>query len=323
MRGAPGRQRRASALPGVPLPVRRCAIPAPSSSLSCCAATCATSPSPPGACRDQPAPCRTGVEFDFTLALRDDATGRPFLLPVHRAPDARSQEQGRTPEPAGPARPHHPRAARWDPAGPGATWRKFAKTNERSQFILVNNTKPLPKGLIHELLPDTVGHLPAQYARRQLPATIMMRLNNDRETLLDTDSPFNGRIATPTTPAGHIKDNSVLEMIENSLYEGALYQYREPRDGSADEEQMLLHLKIFWSLVRATWRTAWKLPPRKSRLSHGVGVQALGFVMDHLTEGVPAPELLAPDRGRSLARLKPFCAWTDGTWDFGPEEQRR
>ena len=26
---------------------------------------------------------------------------------------------------------------------------------QRSQFILVNNTKPLPKGLIHELLPDT------------------------------------------------------------------------------------------------------------------------------------------------------------------------
>ena len=31
---------------------------------------------------------------------------------------------------------------------------------QRSQFILVNSTKPLPKGLIHELLPSTVGALP-------------------------------------------------------------------------------------------------------------------------------------------------------------------
>ena len=260
-------------------------------------------------------------------ALARDAVAapRPFLLPVHGAQMPVPKSKDGPQNPAGPARPRRPRAARWDPAGPGGRGdlAEIRQDEQRSQFILVNNTKPLPKGLIHELLPDTIGHLPAQYARRQLPATIMMRLNNDRETLLDTDSPFNGLIATPTTPAGHIKDNSVLEMIENSLYEGALYQYREPRDGSADEEQMLLHLKIFWSLVRATWPTAWKLPPRKSRLSHGVGVQALGFVMDHLTEGVPAPELLAPDLGRSLARLKPFCAWTDGTWDFGPEEQRR
>src|SRR4051794_4912698 len=29
---------------------------------------------------------------------------------------------------------------------------------QRSQFILVNNTRPLPKGLIHELLPETSGH---------------------------------------------------------------------------------------------------------------------------------------------------------------------
>lgn len=63
---------------------------------------------------------------------------------------------------------------------------------QRSQFILVNNSKPLPKGLIHELLPDTTGYLPPKFARRQLPALIMTRLN------LDDDSPFRGAIATPT-----------------------------------------------------------------------------------------------------------------------------
>jgi len=193
---------------------------------------------------------------------------------------------------------------------------------QRLQFILVNNSKPLPKGLIHELLPDTVGHLPAQYARRQLPASVMIRLNSGTNVVGD-DSPFYGRIATPTAPGGTIKDNSVLKMIENSLYEGTLYQYRDPQDGTGDEEQMLLHLKIFWSLVRATFPDAWELEPRKSRLTHGVGIQALGFVMDHLTEGVPAAELPGLDLGASLARMKPLCAWTNGYWDLGDGEQRR
>ena len=102
------------------------------------------------------------------------------------------------------------------------------EAEQRSQFILVNNTKPLPKGLIHELLPDTMGHLPTAYARKQLPAEVMARLNfGDRAA----GAPFAGRIATPTMAEGYIKDNSVLKMIENSLYDGALYQYRDPEDG--------------------------------------------------------------------------------------------
>lgn len=57
-----------------------------------------------------------------------------------------------------------------------------SEDEQRSQFILVNNTKPLPKGLIHELLPDTAGgYLPPKYARRQLPAQVMIRLNSDPE----------------------------------------------------------------------------------------------------------------------------------------------
>lgn len=188
---------------------------------------------------------------------------------------------------------------------------------QRSQFILVNSTKPLPKGLIHELLPDTEGHLPPAYARRKLPAHVMIRLN------ADSDSPFHGLIATPTAPGGYIKDTSALKMIENSLYEGALYQYRDPRTGEGDDEQMLLHLKIYWSYVASTWPSAWALPPRKSRLTHGVGIQALGYVMDALTEGIPAAEVTGLDIDRTLARLAESVAWTEGTWKLAPDEERR
>lgn len=188
---------------------------------------------------------------------------------------------------------------------------------QRSQFILVNNTKPLPKGLIHELLPDASGYLPPKYARRQLPAQLMTRLN------IDSDSPFRGAIATPTSPDGYIKDNSVLKMIENSLYDGALYAYRDPNDGSGDIEQMLLHLKIFWSLVEATWPIEWKLIPRKSRLTHGVGIQALGYVMDALTEGFVADDLPNVGLDKNLDALCAVTAWSSGTWNLAADDQRR
>lgn len=189
--------------------------------------------------------------------------------------------------------------------------------DQRSQFILVNNTKPLPKGLIHELLPETAGHLPPRYARRRLPAELMTRLNTDE------DSPFHEIIATPTAPDGYIKDNSVLKMIENSLYEGALYQYRNPIDGTGDTQAMLLHLKVFWSLIQATWPEAWSLPPRQSRLTHGVGIQSMGYVMDALTEGRHIDELLGGWIAEELGPLRNATAWTEGDWVFPDGGQAR
>lgn len=194
------------------------------------------------------------------------------------------------------------------------------EAEQRSQFILVNNTKPLPKGLIHELLPDTMGHLPTAYARKQLPAEVLARLNfGDRAA----GAPFAGRISTPTMADGYIKDNSVLKMIENSLYDGALYQYRDPEDGSGDVDQMVLHLNYFWTIVQVAFPIAWELPPAKSRLTHGAGVQAMGYVMDALTDGVPTAEFAGMNLEATIARLGEHCAWTNGTWDFGEEQVRR
>lgn len=188
---------------------------------------------------------------------------------------------------------------------------------QRSQFILVNNTKPLPKGLIHELLPGAVGHLPPRLAKRQLPAQVMTRLN------VDGDSPFRGTISTPTSPDGYIKDNSVLKMIENSLYDGALYQYRDSETGLGDVDQMVLHLKLFWTIVENTWPVEWKLPPRKSRLTHGVGIQSLGYVMDATTEGTPVEMVVDLGLDRTLASLDEVVAWSSGTWKLGPQDERR
>ncbi|MGW1802215.1 DGQHR domain-containing protein DpdB [Streptomyces sp. NPDC001984] len=189
--------------------------------------------------------------------------------------------------------------------------------DQRSQFILVNSTKPLPKGLIHELLPETSGHLPPAYARKRLPAQLMTRLNTDGQ------GPFYGRIASPTSPDGNIKDTSLLRMLEHSLFEGALYQYRNPEDGSGDVERMLLHLRSFWAIVKETYSDAWKLPPRQSRLTHGVGIQAMGFVMDTLTESMPAEDVDCDQVRNAVLGLMPVTAWTSGMWRFPDGEQRR
>src|SRR4051812_28669109 len=139
------------------------------------------------------------------------------------------------------------------------------EADQRAQFILVNSTKPLPKGLIYELLPTTDAKLPIALARRQLPSRLLERLNYDE------DSPLQYLINTPTNPTskndrgeffGIVKDNSILSMIEHSISDGALYCYRDPITGTGDEESMLVLLKSFWSAVRTVFSEAWGLPPR-------------------------------------------------------------
>lgn len=190
-------------------------------------------------------------------------------------------------------------------------------SEQRAQFILVNSTKPLPKGLVYELLPGTDATLPRHLRMRRLPAVLVERLNHD------LDSPLRHLVATPTNPEGKIKDNSMLRMLENSLTDGALYLLRDPNTGRGDIEYMLQLIKSFWEAVRWVFPEAFGKPPRVSRLMHGVGVVSLGFVMDAIVERFtphdwPSTEDFASD----LNALADVCRWTTGTWDFGHIQRR-
>jgi DGQHR domain-containing protein len=190
---------------------------------------------------------------------------------------------------------------------------------QRSQFILVNSAKPLPKGLIHELLPATpIGDLPLSLLKRRYPALLLDRLN------YDPDSPLHQRIRTPTTAAGTIKDNSVLRMLSMSIEDGALYQWFDPETGMGETEAMLTLLKNFWHAVTDVFPDAWDVSPRRSRLVHGVGIVALGSLMDEIAyelrdEGVPTSRRFA----EHLRLIAPLCAWTGGVWEFSTTDQRR
>jgi len=189
---------------------------------------------------------------------------------------------------------------------------------QRSQFILVNSTKPLPKGLIHELLPTTTGTLPTALQLRRFPATLIDRLN------YTPGSPLEGMINTPTTPGGVIKDNSMLRMIENSLSDGALYRFRDADSGEGDADAMLALLMDYWRAVKSTFDEAWAQPPRRSRLMHGVGIASMGFVMDAIVDRYRRSHLpTEADFAADLDRLKDVCHWTSGSWQFGADHQLR
>jgi len=189
---------------------------------------------------------------------------------------------------------------------------------QREQFILVNSTKPLPKGLLYELLPETHAKLPDLLQRRRFPALLLQMLNRD------SDSPLKGLIATPTTPEGVIKDNSILKMLENSLTDGVLYRFRDPQTGESDVKAIIAILKNYWGAVRIVFQSAWGLPPRQSRLMHGAGIVSLGFVMDAIADRHRKKRIVDRDTfAKDLEPMRDECRWTDGFWDFGPGAQRK
>jgi len=197
----------------------------------------------------------------------------------------------------------------------------MAETDEeqRKQFLLVNATKPLPRGLIHELLPGTRGHLPKRLQKRKLPAELVAHLNHR------PGSPLERTIRTATVPSGRIADNSMLRTLEDSLSNGILWELAQMIDDSeAPLDQMYLVLSEFWWAVRVVWSSIWQLKPRQSRLLHGAGIISLGYLMEEMISRYPGTGL--PDRSwiiDQLGLIKDECHWTEGTWNFSEGTRRR
>ena len=193
-----------------------------------------------------------------------------------------------------------------------------SQSEQREQFILVNSTKPLPKSLIYELLPGTNGMLPPALARRKISAELLEELNRD------PDSPFHWRVQTPTNPEGVIKDNSVLRMLDNSVIEGYLYNYRDPSDGSGDLAKMAQVVNAFWGAVALVFPEAWNTVPRKSRLVHGAGIVAMGFLMDAMAYNLePSESIDLNGFVHELTLVADDCAWTVGEWEVAEGVSRK
>ena len=191
---------------------------------------------------------------------------------------------------------------------------------ENPKYILINNTKPLPKPLIYELLPEVNSELPSTYRDKQLPNKIISILNNQ------THSPFFHAIKTHTHPEGHIKDNTILKSLSASLSDGILYELSEHKIGMNDIESMTNLLNAFWGAVEKTFPKDWKLDPKKTRLTHGAGMLSLSSVMEQILYKkilrkdpiyLESKSYITSDFEKYLEPLKEKIDWSKGKYDFG------
>lgn len=180
------------------------------------------------------------------------------------------------------------------------------------QFILINSTRPLPRDLIYELMPGVEG-LPPRLSDRTAAALLVEALNY-RE-----GSPMKGLIRQHTNRAGVIKDTIVQRVLMASLSDGALATWRD------DTTQLLgpgyALVANFFSAVRHLFADDWEeQTPKTSRLVHGVGLVALGYVMDALVF-----DRDAHSRDDFVAGLMPLVgrtAWHQGDWEFSDQVRR-
>ncbi|WP_419921883.1 DGQHR domain-containing protein DpdB [Candidatus Poriferisodalis sp.] len=186
---------------------------------------------------------------------------------------------------------------------------------QRDQFLRVNNAKPLPRGLVEELLPAALTPLPANLAPKRIPAELCELLDTEQ------DSPFHGLIKRPSksrTRVAVVAAGSVIDMLHDSLNSpgGCLFPFRNLATGESDFDRIWMTLTTYWSGVRDTFPDAWGMPPSQSRLMHGAGIRAMGRLMDKVMVSVDLESDAATATVCvSLAHVAPFCRWTAGSWE--------
>lgn len=188
---------------------------------------------------------------------------------------------------------------------------------QRDQFLRINNTKPLPRGLVTELLPSVSSPLPPNLALRKIPSTLCDLLN--REEI----SPFFGLIRRPSSGSegnerAVVADTVIVKMLEESLVQpsGCLFPYRNLATGEYDHSGIWAVLLTYWVAVRETFPEAWGKSPTQSRLMHGVGIRAMGKLMDRIMGTVVARGEHAEKHVKAeLALVAPVCRWTSGVWE--------
>jgi DGQHR domain-containing protein len=187
----------------------------------------------------------------------------------------------------------------------------------RRQFILINNTRPLPKELIYELLP-TVTDLPQRLSSRAFAAQLTTGLNY-WEGKNGERMALRGEIRQHTNPRGTISSNAIQRVIMNSRSNGILRNFTDD-DAEIRSKRLIAD---FYGAVGDLFEEAWYgMSPRTSRLKHSAGIMAMGFAMETAVSahGALSREQFA-DVLSCLAEEE-VCAWTEGMWIFNSRESR-
>ena len=189
---------------------------------------------------------------------------------------------------------------------------------QRDQFLRINNTKPLPRGLVAELLPEVSSPLPPKLAVRKIPSTLCNLLNEE------ISSPFYKLIRRPSRhglddSGAVLTDTVIIKMIEESLVNpsGCLFPFRNIASGEYDQNAIWNVLITFWISVKNVYPEAWGIPPTESRLMHSVGIRSMGKLMDRIMGTVSAnnSEETINYVTHELSKLAQHCRWTSGVWE--------
>lgn len=181
----------------------------------------------------------------------------------------------------------------------------------RQQFVLINNTRPLPKTLIYELLPSVEG-LPHRFHSRKFSAHIVDRLNHA------SGSSLLMAIRQHTNPKGVLSDTAMQKIVMNSVSDGAIRTF--VKEGDFEDRAFNL-LNEYFEAIQTVFDAEWVgMSPKTSRLTHGAGLVAMGFVMEllHSYNGATTATEFIP----GLEILKEHTAWTKGQWQFSEDDIR-
>jgi DGQHR domain-containing protein len=182
----------------------------------------------------------------------------------------------------------------------------------RRQFILINNTRPLPKELIYELLPG-LENLPERMTSRSMASALTQRLNFDR------NSSLHRQIRLHTNPDGTIASNALQRVIMTSRSHGALRVLAQTPDG---DEKCFQFMSDFYRAVQAVFKRDWDgLTLKTSRLVHSVGIISMGRVMEvafHVCQARAFGDFCGV-----LESIRDQTYWTHGRWLIGSGESAR
>jgi DGQHR domain-containing protein len=187
---------------------------------------------------------------------------------------------------------------------------------QREQFLRVNTVQPLPSNLVTELLPEIARVPSSRMSTRKLPSALVDMLNQD------PDSPFFQLIrrASSTVEGKRgavVTDTGLVEALKESLESpsGVLFPYRNIAAGTTDTAGIRSVLITYWSAVRNTFPDAWAKPPSQSRLMGGVGIRAMGRLMERVMAHVDISDPACVTQAEAeLALVAGVCCWTKGVW---------
>jgi len=188
---------------------------------------------------------------------------------------------------------------------------------QKEQFLRINNVKPLPRGLISELLPEISTPLPSKLSAKKIPSALCNLLNDSEQ------SPFHRQIKRTSMDSQQrkeavITDTSIINMIQESFSSptGCLFPYRNIATGETDIDSIYKILLTYWTTVKEVFPTEWGKPASKSRLMHGAGIRAMGRLMDKImaTQDLK-DENLDKNVKIEIEKIAPFCRWSSGKWE--------